>query len=286
MSDQMSLADVTVITVSYNSAAVLPTLLASVPPGVTVFVVDNASSDDTGAVAVSAGASYFRLERNEGFGRACNAGAREAHTPFLFFVNPDAKLEPGCIEALAATAGCRPDASAFNPRIVNPSGRIELKWRSVLLPRSAWAERTPPQSEKEMPALVGGALFCRRAAFERVGGFDPNIFLFHEDDDLAIRLKRECGPLIYVPQAVARHQSGHSSGRSPAVARMRGFHMARSSVYAMAKHGRPLPWLRTFAAALGGLLAPQNLLSARRRSKYLGQLAGAISAFDDGGVYK
>ncbi len=61
--------------------------------------------------------------------------------------------------------------------------------------------------------------------------------------------------------------------------------MARSRVYALAKHGRPLPWLRTFAAAFGGLVAPHNLLSARRRAKYLGQVAGAWSALTDGGAF-
>jgi len=277
-------ADVTVVIVSYNSGAILPVLLESLPPGAPVIVVDNASADDTAAVALAAGAQLVPLDTNQGFGRACNAGARLAQTPFLFFVNPDARLESGCIDALLAAAARWPNASAFNPRIENPSGRVEFKWRSVLLPRHGWTARHVPDADTEMPALVGGALFCRRDAFERVGGFDAAIFLYHEDDDLSIRLRREYGPLVFVPQARVRHDAGHSSGRLPAVAQLKGFHMARSRVYAMTKHGRPLPWLRTFAAALGGLLAPQNLLSARRRAKYSGQVLGAWSARSDGGA--
>jgi len=279
------LGDVTVVTVSYNSGAVLPALLGSLPAGVSVVAVDNASADNTRTVAREAGAALVTMPSNQGFGRACNAGARLAKTPFLFFVNPDARLEPGCVEAMLEAAERWPKAVAFNPRIENPSGRVEFKWRSVLLPRNAWSERGAPEVETEMPALVGGAFFCRRDAFERVGGFDPAIFLYHEDDDLSIRLREAHGPLVFVPRARVRHEAGHSSGRSPAVARFKGFHMARSRVYALAKHRRPLPWLRTFAAALGGLIAPHNALSARRRAKYLGQLAGAWSSLKDGGAF-
>jgi N-acetylglucosaminyl-diphospho-decaprenol L-rhamnosyltransferase len=278
-------AQVTVIAVSYRSGAVLPDLLGSLPPGTPTIVVDNAGMDDTADVVRKVGAELLALQSNQGFGRACNAGAKLANTPFLFFVNPDARLESGCIEALLGAAGRWPEASAFNPRIENPSGRVEFKWRSVLLPRSVWAERRVPDAETAMPALVGGAFFCRRDAFEKVGGFDPAIFLYHEDDDLSIRLREACGPLVYVPNARVRHAAGHSSGRSPDVARFKGFHMARSRVYAMAKHGRPLPWLRTFAAAIWGLTAPHILLSARRRAKYLGQVAGAWSALKDGGAF-
>ncbi|MGE0282485.1 MAG: glycosyltransferase family 2 protein [Rhizobiaceae bacterium] len=277
--------NVTVVTISYNSGAVLRALLGSVPAGAPTIVVDNASTDDTPAVARTAGAELVAMPSNQGFGRACNAGAKRAKTPFLFFVNPDALLEPGCIEALLDAAERWPKAAAFNPRIENPSGRVEFKWRSVLLPRSAWIERGAPDAETEVPALVGGAFFCRREAFEQVGGFDPAIFLYHEDDDLSIRMRQKYGPLVFVPAARARHEAGHSSGRSPDVARFKGFHMVRSRVYALAKHRRPLPWLRTFAAALGGLVAPHNLFSARRRAKYLGQVTGAWSALRDGGVF-
>lgn len=279
-------ADVTVVTVSYNSGSILPRLLASLPAGARVIVVDNGSSDDTAVVSRAAGAELVTLSSNQGFGRACNAGERAARTAFLFFVNPDARLEAGCVDALLDAAERWPMASAFNPRIENPSGRVEFRWRSVLLPRSAWTERRVTEIETEMPALVGGAFFCRRAAFEQVGGFDPAIFLYHEDDDLSIRMRKACGPLVFVPQALVRHEAGHSSGRSPEVARLKGFHLARSRVYALAKHNRPLPWLRTFAAAVGGLIVPHSLLSARRRAKYIGQVAGAWSALKDGGAFR
>lgn len=280
-----SAADVTVVTVAFNSAGVLAGLLASIPHGVPIVVVDNGSGDESADMAAKAGASVVRLAGNQGFGPGCNAGAAVAETRFLFFVNPDARLQPGCLDALLEAATRYPDASAFNPRIVNPSGRIELKRRSVLLPRSEWLRGVTPAEDQQLPALTGGALFVRRHCFEQVGGFDPAIFLYHEDDDLSIRLRRDCGPLYFIHDAVVRHDAGHSSGRSPAVARFKGFHMARSRIYAMAKHGRPFGLARTLGGALLNLILPHNLLSARRRAKHLGLVAGALSARRDGGVY-
>jgi len=278
-------ARVTLVTVSYNSALVLPKMLASLPPELARIVVDNGCSDATPAVAATHGARLVTLGRNQGFGRGCNAGAAVAETEFLFFVNPDAVLLPGCTAALVAAADAHPHAAAFNPRIVKPSGRVEFKHRSPLLWRGAWIGRKAPQAITPVPVLAGGALFVRRRCFEQVGGFDPAIFLFHEDDDLSIRLKRDCGPLLFVPGAGVRHRGGHSSGRSPAVAHFKGFHMARSRIYTLGKFGRSWPWLRTLGDAAFQLALPHNFLSARRRAKHWGQVRGALSAYRDGGVF-
>ena len=70
----------TLIVVAYNSAAVLPQMLASVPPGVPVIVVDNASSDGSAEIAEVAGAQVIRLAKNAGFGPGCNRGAAAAST--------------------------------------------------------------------------------------------------------------------------------------------------------------------------------------------------------------
>lgn len=279
-------ARVTVITVAYNSDAVLPDLLASVPPATPKIVVDNGGGDGVEEIAARFGARLVRLATNQGFGRGCNAGAAAAATEFLFFINPDAQLDAGCIETLVAQADRLPEASAFNPAIVDDAGKVRFRGRSLLSDRAAWVTGRAPSVTTQVPTLLGGALFCRRSAFQKVGGFDPAIFLYHEDDDVAVRLSREAGPLYYVPDATVRHKGGHGSGRSSAVARLKGYHMARARVHVMAKHGLLLPRARTLGRAALEFVLPHNLLSARRRAKHAGQLAGAWSALRDGGAFK
>ena len=270
--------EVTVVTVCYNSEAVLPDMLASIPDGVRVIVVDNASRDRVAVHAIAAqhGARVIEMERNAGFGVACNAGAVAADTEFLLFLNPDAMLRPGALDALREAAQRHPEASAFNPRITHEDGSVHFKRRSNLLPRREWLPRRWPAAEGEVPVLVGSAIFIRSAHFMAVGGFDPHIFLYYEDDDLSLRLRHEIGPLMFVPGAEVMHMGGASSVRSVAVARIKGHHLGRSRVYTSVKHG--VNWGRSravFEAALGAI-SPLVLISPRKRAKEWSRLRSTI----------
>ena len=110
-----------------------------------------------------------------------------------------------------------------------------FKRRSILLDKNKWL-KTPPSKISEIPVMGGAAIFIKKEVFIRVGGFDERIFLYHEDDDLSLRLKNEIGPLIYCPDTSIIHVGGNSSLRSPEIAKLKGFHMGRSRVYAMKKH--------------------------------------------------
>ncbi|MDG1127727.1 hypothetical protein A8B83_05300 [Rhodobacteraceae bacterium EhC02] len=269
---------VTVITVSFNSEAVLPAMLSSVPSGTPVVIVDNASRDQDSLrqLAEHHSARLVALERNLGFGVACNAGAAVAETEHLLFLNPDAILRPGAIDALLAAARRHPEASGFNPRITHEDGSLHFKRRSNLLPRHEWLSRKGLSDEGVLPVLVGSAIFMSRQNFERIGGFDPNIFLYYEDDDLSLRLRRDIGPLFYVPQAEVMHAGGVSSARSVEVARIKGHHLGRSRVYASVKHG--VRWGRTKALldAILGAVSPLVLLSARKRAKEWARLSATV----------
>ncbi|KFE34027.1 glycosyltransferase family 2 protein [Thioclava atlantica] len=266
---------VTIVTVAYNSEEVLPQMLASVPADVPVIVVDNASRDAaaTKTIVDKAGGQYLRSEKNLGFGGGCNLGAARADGDFLLFLNPDARLEEGALEALLAAAERYPDCVAMNPRIKGRNGRAYFKRRSVLLPRDAYLPRGWPDTDREVPVLTGAAFFVRRSEFDAVGGFDEKIFLYHEDDDLSLRLAQR-GKLFFVREAVVFHEEGHSSERSVEGARFKARHLGRSRVYALRKHGRPHPFLGSFLAALGQLLSPENLLSRRKRAKQVAFLRG------------
>jgi GT2 family glycosyltransferase len=279
MSEASAPDRVTIVSVCYNSMAVIPQMLASLPTSSPVVLVDNASSDAAALEAAAArhGARLIRNPVNRGFGVACNQGAALATTEYLLFLNPDATLAPGALEALVAATGRYPGASGFNPRIEEADGSAYFKRGSVLLPRAARLPRGWPEADREVPVLSGAALFLRRADFEAVGGFDPLIFLYHEDDDLSLRLKAERGPLMFIRSAVARHQGGRSSVRNAEVAALKAWHMGRSRVYAARKHGQPLAVARALLSATAQLLSPLVLLSRRKRAKQLGFFRGVLS---------
>jgi N-acetylglucosaminyl-diphospho-decaprenol L-rhamnosyltransferase len=267
----------TIISVSYNSASVIGAMIAGVPKNVRLIIVDNASTDDSVRVAEQAGAEVIKLVDNQGFGRACNAGAQAADSEFLLFLNPDAVLQQGCLAALENAADVYVNASAFNPRIAGSTGSRYFKRSSPLLACKDWMKRGWPDSNCEVPVLSGAALFCRRKAFEAVNGFDPEIFLYHEDDDLSLRLKATCGPLMFVHSAMVMHQEGRSSPRSPEIAKIKSYHLARSRVYAMRKHGRPFAFLRSLWGGITKLISPVVLFSGRKRAQAFAFMQGVWS---------
>lgn len=270
---------VTIVAVSYNSLRVLPQMLASVPAGTPVVVVDNASTElePLRALCARHGARLIESKVNEGFGIACNRGAALATTEFLLFLNPDALLMPDTLDQLVAAAERYPRATGFNPRIEGDDGKPFFKRKSYLLPRAQWMERGWPAADREVSVLSGAAMFMRRADFEAVGGFDPEIFLFHEDDDLALNLARR-GPLMFIREALVRHGGGSSSARSAEVAALKAWHMGHSRVYAARKHGMAFARTRALIQASLQAISPVVILSRRKRAKQWAFLKGIIHA--------
>ena len=85
---------------------------------------------------------------------------------------------------------------------------------------------------QEVELLSGACLFCRRDAFERVGGFDESFFLYFEDFDLSLRLAR-CGRLLYQPRTRALHHGGFAARKGL----RHQLWFARSAARFFRKHG-------------------------------------------------
>lgn len=270
--------DVTAITVAYRSADQVPLMAATLPAGVPLVVVDNSAEPALINWTKGQGVRLIVLDENLGFGRACNLGAEAAQSGFLLFLNPDARLHPGCLQALLDAAARAPDAVAFGPKLLGENGRWLYKRVSAIAPKDRFAPVHPPNQNTTMPVLEGSVLLVRRAAFMAIGGFDPNIFLYFEDDDLSLRLRANGGTLRMVPDAVASHAAGKSSAPSAALSRLRSYHYMRSYIYALRKHGMPLPLLIGWTHALSYLIflrrhrtAPEPWAQAK------GRIAGAWS---------
>ncbi|MFK4259634.1 glycosyltransferase family 2 protein [Agrobacterium tumefaciens] len=270
------LSAVTVISVCYKSDAVVLDMLRSIPDVIPVVLVDNGKTNSFTKLPPSKNIRVLSLDENLGFGRGCNAGAELAQTPWILFLNPDARLNPGSVEALLEAIDRHPAAVAFNPRIINSDGSQYFKRRSWLLPRHCYLKKGWPAEDTVVPILSGAALLVSKKHFEEVGGFDPNIFMYHEDDDLSLRLA-ELGKLMFVKRSEVVHAAGHSSERSPEIARLKAFHMAQSRIYTGQKHLRPFVNTSTLLQAGLLLLSPHVLFSKRRRAKAIGFLQGAIT---------
>jgi N-acetylglucosaminyl-diphospho-decaprenol L-rhamnosyltransferase len=208
--------------------------VAAAAPDAELLVLDNASGDSIRErLSIEARSARVVLEsENRGYGPACNRGARETSREFLLFLNSDAMIRPGAVEALVAALDSDPRAAVVGPRLENSDGSLQP---SILrLPtlgrvfcessglahlsggraplRGHSATREDHSRPHPVECVKGAALLVRRSAFEEVGGFDERFFLYAEESDLCARLSRRGWKILFEPAARVVHRGGASGG--------------------------------------------------------------------------
>lgn len=203
---------VTYVLVTYQSARILPRALPALAAAPNVVVVDNGSRDGTTEVVkrLLPQARLVEAGANLGFGRANNLGLEQVRTPYALLLNPDCILAPGALEELLDAAERYPDAAIVGPKLYDAPGVPSLSFRR------AFYERQPKgvtEADGDLCAdfLTGTAMLLNMAAMRRIGFFDPWFFLYFEDDDLCLRVRRAGGSLVLAAKAVGEHLVQQSS---------------------------------------------------------------------------
>jgi GT2 family glycosyltransferase len=229
-----------VLIVTHNSARHLKNCIASIPLENNIYIWDNKSSDTSYLEEIRRDKTkIFYSDKNIGFGAAHNNLARKAGSKFIFIINPDTEIQHNTIENLERYANLSNNNIAVNPSIYEKDGRGFVKSKSHLLHKSI--DISPKWSAQHnaslLPILSGSALFVLRKTFLQINGFDENIFMYFEDDDLSIRLSQSGTICLRMDDLHIIHHAGQGSGRSLETAKIKNFHWARSRVYACHKHG-------------------------------------------------
>lgn len=235
----------TIIVVTHNSARWLARMSAAVAAQSEtrwrLVVVDNGSrADERPKLAdLPAGASIIQCETNQGFATANNLAARDADTPYLVFLNPDAFPAPDWLAALIAAAERYPQVAAIGstqlradaPGVYDGTG--DVLHASGLAYRSNYGKRpSAPPALGESFSACAAAMLVRREAFEAVGGFDERYFCYFEDVDLCFRLRLLGHRVLQSPDAVVAHVGGGVAGARSSFG---DFHGARNRLWTFVK---------------------------------------------------
>jgi GT2 family glycosyltransferase len=271
-------ATVVAVVVAHNSARSLPHCLQALGGQVPVVVVDNASSDGSVEAARQGGAFVILNTMNEGYGRANNQGVRAAEKAgWCLIINPDAVVDSNCLSALLQASEHNQDAAVIAPRLVEPDGRIFVHDKSVLSDVASTDDRANDAygGDRVVDFASGACVLVRRDAFLAVGGFDERIFLFYEDDDLCLRLRKAGFKIVQADAAVVRHARGSSSEPAPGRIFRTRWHQAWSRSYVCRKHGVPDDGVRVLVRNGLKLIGALPTLNRRRIERYAGSAAGA-----------
>ena len=206
---------------------------ASLGP-VQVVVVDNSEDKEEAERLCSnlpSGVELLVSPENMGFGRACNLAFEQFPGELILLLNPDARLFPGCLARLQKTLLSNKRVAAVGPRIfwdegsrfclppsyppnlfifqavlgtwgsvANINRMVSAFWRRYSI--KVWRANQPVKVSN----LSGGHVLLKREAVRKAGGlFDPRFFLYFEDTDLFVRLRKAGYSLIIDPMAEVIH---------------------------------------------------------------------------------
>jgi GT2 family glycosyltransferase len=217
---------ISIIVPVHNGAALtrscLDAVLADLPDGCELIVVDDASTDSTADLLASYGSAIrpLALPRNLGYAGACNAGAAEASGEALLFLNNDTEPQPGWAGALAAYAAEHRGAAVVGAKLLYPTGAVQHA--GVVVGQDGYphnlyaglpAEHPAVNHSRRLQAVTGACMLVRRPAFEAARGFDTGFANSLEDVDLCLRIGEAGGEVHYCHEAVVTHLESASRGR-------------------------------------------------------------------------
>jgi N-acetylglucosaminyl-diphospho-decaprenol L-rhamnosyltransferase len=206
----------TAIIISYNSAieigACIDSLLSQQDVNLDIIVVDNASADNSLEVlkGYQDKIKLIASPENLGFGRANNLAASQSNSDFVFLFNPDARLpDEHALSHLIAYLKAHEKVGLVAPKMLDESGQHET------LPRYSYpGQKHASVDFSELPGkiawVIGACMLLPKAVYQDIDGFDEAFFLYGEDADLCLRVRKHGYRIDYLEDISVVHIGGAS----------------------------------------------------------------------------
>lgn len=288
--------------VSWNTAEHLDACLRALPEALgavtaEVVVVDNASSDDSVAVARRHDVTVVANDRNRGYAVAMNQALSGSTAPLLLALNPDTVPAPGTLARLVEAAALHPSAGVLVPRLVGVSGRPQpsaLRFPGAFVPivatlstarlrrsrlgRRLLLEGSGPHEGGRVPWAIGAVHLIRAAALHGEAPYSERSFMYAEDLDLCWRLDQRGAPTVLVPEVTIEHVGNVAGAQAWGDVRSLRYWAATYDVIAQRRSpgaarrvaagcciGALLSMLRSTPKAVAGSSGARRLVRQRRR---------------------
>lgn len=200
----MNNIELSIIIVDYNCRQYIKKCIESISrflnDNYEIIVVDNNSLENFTAEyeKLNKQVKTFYLKENKGFGAANNFGAKQARGKYLLLLNPDTYLVDNSICSAISFLNFHPEIGAMTCLLYQDDEKTLQNnffgnFQNLLTLIFKRKLSISPETEYFYTDIVtGAALFIERKKFNQIHGFDENIFMYLEDDDLCKRLVK-CG---------------------------------------------------------------------------------------------
>jgi GT2 family glycosyltransferase len=285
--------DVSIIIVSWRIRELLKNCLTSIyreTSNITfeVFVVDNASHDDTVAMVNHDFPEVHLIanQENIGFARACNQAIKQSTGNYILLLNPDTEISDNAIAKTFSFMQQKSDAGIAGCKILNSDGSLQPSVRRfpdllshifILLKlhnffpnfypiRRYYMRDWPHNATQAVDQVMGAFFMIRRRVLKTIGLLDRNFYIWYEEVDLCKRALQAGWITYFFSSTSIRHQKGQSFKQQPSLKRQYIFN--RSLLYYFFKHRTILEYLMLLALwPLSLLLALIVQLTGIKKSK-------------------
>ena len=222
---KLNLNQITFIIVTYKSESIIHDCLNSLPNESKKIVIENSSNINLERELKT---KYDNIEvvlsKNIGMGAGNNIGLKRCKTEYAYVLNPDTKLNNETIHNLLKSLNKIKDftlASAIND---NPK-----------IPNYKFYESSEENEEfLSVDTIDGFSMFFNLKKFTDNNFFDENFFLYLENDDLCLRIKKKSGNIYVVKNSTINHKGSISKNNN--LEYLRNWHWMWSKFYFNKKH--------------------------------------------------
>lgn len=213
--------DLSVIIVSYNTSDYLGVCLESIRKQTgavhQTFVVDNASVDGSVEMVrrLFPWVCLVANKHNAGFARANNQVLSRCQGRYILYLNPDTELRDNFFVRMTAYMDANKKVGLAGCRLVNPDGSPQSS-TEVRYPGQKYAAGELEGLSDDIAWVMGAAMVAETGLMKSLGGFDERFFIYGEDADLCLRVRKAGLQIGYIDDAVVVHWGGRSErGNEP-----------------------------------------------------------------------
>jgi GT2 family glycosyltransferase len=221
---------------------ILPTLREQSFRDFDVTVVDDGSTDDSVPYLEEnwPEVRVVALAGNSGFPKTVNTGIEATSGEYIALLNNDIELSPDWLEQLVGKLDREPGLGFVTGKIVRYQERTVIEQAGqdlyscgMFAPRGLDAEDVGQFDEpRQITIATAAASIYRREAVVRANGFDEDYFLYCEDADLCLRMVLQGYGGLYLPDPVAHHVRGGTTGQESDRTR---FYVLRNTLITLVK---------------------------------------------------
>lgn len=252
-----------IITVNYNGLQDTCAMLDSIPadlPSTEVIVVDNASANDEATVLAQRypHIKIVRSNENLGFAGGNNLGIKAAKGKYLYFVNNDTEFHPFNVEPLISRMEnnrhvgmvCPKIRFFVPPQLIQFAGYTPLT--SVTMRNHGIGCGAPDQGQYNTahptPYAHGAAMMVRREAVKNAGLMPEDYFLYYEELDWSMMIRRAGYEIWYEPASEIFHKESATTGQNSP---LRTYYIMRNRLLFVKRNSEGLKKLLSYIYIIG-----------------------------------